>query len=246
MLVACMFALSLTAQAVEVVEEVKNNGRQSAAKTSLRLAFGQRSSSALEIGNDICQLGVPVLNDNSRIESLALNNGMSRTDSETARSGITLEPRKEQTVSLGLAPITGVAEIYEHILVGGKEFVKNGNNSLFNGGVMGRTMRPKSLYDKLECVTAAQSTVGIKRNSIVYSKSRCEFKIAMSINNDLIGSARVDAFKRQFNHSETTVPVKPSSAQASAIRCLAFRFTSNECCNRARASSYVTFLASIT
>ena len=80
--------------------------RMVAGKIQLRLALSMRLGSTLEIGNNGFEQRIPVFYDNSGIEALALNNGISRTNGETISRSMLFEPGKEQSIAIGLTPVT--------------------------------------------------------------------------------------------------------------------------------------------
>ena len=105
-------------------------------RIQLRLALSKSLGRTLEICNNGFEQRIPVFYDNSGIEALALNNGISGTNGETIRSSMLFEPDKEQTITIGLAPITIVTHIEQYVKMLFKKLIENGKDSLFYFWVM--------------------------------------------------------------------------------------------------------------
>ena len=67
--------------------------------------------------------------NNSGIEALALNNGISRTNGETIRRSMLFEPGKEQSIAIGLTPVTIVTNIEQYVKMLFKKYVEYGKDS---------------------------------------------------------------------------------------------------------------------
>ena len=141
-----------------------------ASKIQLRLALSKSLGSTLEIGNNGFEQRIPVFYDNSGIEALALNNGISRTNGETIRRSMLFEPGKEQSIAIGLTPVTIVTNIEQYVKMLFKKYVEYGKYGLFHLCIMRRTLMVKFLNDKLESVTAAHRCFIFERNKIVDTK----------------------------------------------------------------------------
>ena len=133
----------------------------------LRLACYQSLGGHLEIGNNRFEQRIPVFYYNGSIKTLTLNNGTCCANSKTIKVGIIYEPCKEQTVTIGLAPIAVIAHIKQYVKMLYKELIQNCQNGLFYFGVVGRTDTFSFLYNKLIGTTATERTLFLKRNSVV-------------------------------------------------------------------------------
>ena len=211
----------------------------------LRLALSKSLGCALEICDDGFEQRIPVFYDNSGIEALTLNNGVSCTNSETIGGSMLLEPGKEQPIAIGLTPVTIVTHVEQHIKMLFKKYIKDGKNCLFYFCIMWRTLMIKFLNDKLESVTTSHRRFIFERDKIVDTKIGGKNEITIWGVGHLIWRLGINLLKREFYHSDTIVPVNPIAFHSSAMRFSAFRLISSERLKRARASSYVTFFISI-
>ena len=205
----------------------------------------QRFGSALEISNNVFEQGIPVLYDNGCIEALPLNNSASSTNGETFWFGMLLEPSKEQSIAIGFAPITIITHIEQNVKMLCEKLIENGKDCRFYFSIMWRTQIFQFLNNKLKGVTSTHRCLIFKRNKIMYAKACAEEEFTIRGITHLVWRSCINVAKREFNHSDTIVPVNPIAFHSSAMRFSAFRLISSERLKRARASSYVTFFASI-
>ena len=214
-------------------------------RIQLRFALSKSLGRTLEICNNGFEQRIPVLYDNSGIEALALNNGISCTNGETIRSGMFFEPDKEQTITIGLAPVTIITHIEQYVKMLFKKLIENGKDSLFYFWVMRGGLVVQLLNDKLVRVTFAIWPFLIKEDNVMDAQISLEMESIVIFQGDMVRRTGVDPLQGKIYHRLTTFPVSPILFQYSSALFLAACFTSNECLNRARASSYVTFFASI-
>ena len=107
-------------------------------RIQLRLALSKSLGRTLEICNNGFEQRIPVLYDNSGIEALALNNGISGTNGETIRSSMLFEPDKEQTIAIGFASVTIVTHIEQYVKMLFKKLIENGKDSIYFSIIMAK------------------------------------------------------------------------------------------------------------
>lgn len=211
----------------------------------LWLAFSQNSGSHLKICNNVFEQRVSVLYNNCGIESLSFNNSTCSADSKAIGVGIFLEPCKEQTVTIGFSSVTVVAHVKQYVKMLHKELTQNGQDSLFDFGVVGRTNLIYLINNELIGVTSAKGAFFFKRDGIVNAAFCLKYVVAFWRQHHIIKRMRINRVKGKLNHSDTMVPVIPLRFHSSAMRFSATRLISSDRLKRANASSYVTFLISI-
>ena len=211
----------------------------------LWLALGQCLSSHLEICNDGFEQGISVLHDNCRVEAPSLNSGTGCANSETRWICMSLKPCKKQSITVCLATIAIVAHIKQNVKVLCKELFKNSKDCLFYFRVVWRFAILHFLYNKLIGIASPHWNLLFKGYRITYSKFCFEPEFSIGGKPNVISSPTIDMLYRESHHSETMGPVYPSLRHCSSMRFSAARLISNECFQRASASSYVGFLISI-
>jgi len=214
-------------------------------RVPLRLASSKCFGGRLEIGNDGIEQGIPVFYNNSSIKAFAFNNCAGSSDCETFRGSMLLKPCKKQAITIGFATVAVVTHIKNYIEAFYKENVEYSQNSLFNLGVMWRTLVFQLLNNKLKSGTTADWLFCFKRNQVVDAKISGKNKITIWSIRNLVWGFCIDKVKGKFYHNETIVPFNPICLNSSAMRFSAACLISNECLKRASASSYVGFFTSM-
>ena len=124
-------------------------------RIQLRLALSKGLGCTLEVCNDGFEQGISVFYYNSCIEALALNDGAGRTNGDAIWRSMLFEPCKEQSITIGLTPVTIVTHIEQYVKMLCKKLIENGKDSLLNFWVMRRGLVVQLLNDKLVSVTFA-------------------------------------------------------------------------------------------
>ncbi len=161
----------------------------------LRFACCKHLGSCLEVSNDVFKQGIPVLYDNSSIETFAFNNCAGSSNCETLWGSMFLKPCKKQAITIGFAPVAVVTHIKNYIEAFYKENVEYSQNSLFNLGVMWRTLVFQLLNNKLKSGTTADWLFCFKRNQVVDAKISGKNKITIWSIRNLVWGFCIDKVK---------------------------------------------------
>lgn len=212
-------------------------------KGALRFARSERVGRAIEVIENGFESWVAVLYDDGSIEPLPLNNSTGGTHSKVNGIGKFLKPSKKKSITLCLPPIAGVTNIKQNIFVFNKELPDNSKERGFHLCIVAAMSIFLLLESELVGVTPSKGDIFKETGTIANTFSCHEIIVAIS-QHDFIRRQVIDSAKRQFYHARITFCLS-SRSQRSTTFCSHSRLISNECLQRAKASSYVIFFASI-
>ena len=155
------------------------------------------------------------------------------------------KPGKEQSIAISFASITIITHVEQYVKMLCEKLIENGKDCRFNFSIMRRADFVNLLNDKLIRITTSYRCFLFERNRIMYATFCLKDIVVFWRQHDIIRGTLINMFEGKWFHNETIVPVMPLRAHSSAMRFSALRLISNECLKRAKASSYVTFFASM-
>lgn len=206
-------------------------------------ARSERVGRAIEVIENGFESWIAVLYDDGSVESLPLNNSTGGTHGKVNGIGKFLKPSKKKSITLCLPPVAGVTNIKQHIFVFNEELPDDSKERGFHLCIVAGMRIIFLTESELVGVTSSKGNIFKKTGTIANTFSCHEIIVAIG-QHDFIRRQVIDSAKRQFYHVRITFCLS-SRSQRSITFCSHSRLISNECLQRAKASSYVIFFASI-